>query len=69
MKVFTLCAGICLNVNLMITTSRWNFDTHLVVIYTSVFKAANKQIQKAGSQNSRRDNCLLFYSLCVFSLI
>lgn len=68
-KVFPLCAGICSNINLMITTGRWNFDIHLVVIYTSVFNAANEQIQKAGSQNSRRDNCLLFYSLCLLSLI
>lgn len=50
MKVFPLCTGICLNVNLMITTGRWNFDIHLVVIYTSVFKAANKKSRRQAAK-------------------
>lgn len=59
-KVPPLCTGICLNINLMITTGRWNLDIHLEVIYTSVFKAANKKSRRQAAKIPEQTT--IFYS-------
>lgn len=59
-KVSLLCTGICLNINLMITTGRWNLDIHLVVIYTNVFKAANKKSRRQAARIP--EETTVFYS-------
>lgn len=66
-KVSPLCPGICLNISVMITTGRWNWEIHLVVIYTSVFKAANKKSRRQTAKIPEKTT--VFYSLCILSLI
>lgn len=43
-----------LEANSMITTRTWNFDIHLVLIYTSIFKAANKKVQNFRQPKFRK---------------